>query len=115
MGLESSLAPRHMAKTALEFCQHLPEAAKLPTEAGVALIRAALSQDNVDDFPVLDGQKCIGFTTRKRLQAALNVLERNCSLAVDTESLIAESVVRSPPQEPLLAEAPDMVPLHRLI
>ncbi|CAE6929929.1 clcC [Symbiodinium natans] len=69
--------PRLLDRTvALELCDDLPSEAVLAPEVDFRAIKAALEQDKVDCFPVLkEGGHCIGFTTRARLQAAMEVWE----------------------------------------
>lgn len=95
----------------------MPLAARLPVVAGIELIERALRED-ISDFPVLDQhQKCVGFTTRKRLEAALQVIREppvpNSHTQHDTEDRIVRSLVMS--TEPLLAEPTTSIPLSRLI
>jgi len=66
---------------ALDLCTRpygleLPGAARLPPEAPVRVVEEALdcevNGEQVDDFPVIvDGDRCIGFATRARLEAAM--------------------------------------------
>lgn len=66
--------PRLMDRVvALDLRDDLPSEATLEPEADYRSIEAALQQDKVDCFPVLKDNICIGFTTRARLQAALEV------------------------------------------
>eukprot|EP00427_Karlodinium_veneficum_P010474 CAMPEP_0169079436 /NCGR_PEP_ID=MMETSP1015-20121227/9944_1 /TAXON_ID=342587 /ORGANISM="Karlodinium micrum, Strain CCMP2283" /LENGTH=274 /DNA_ID=CAMNT_0009139093 /DNA_START=277 /DNA_END=1101 /DNA_ORIENTATION=- len=116
--LESVLAPRHTAKTALEFCHQdeLPLAARLPMVAGIDLIAKALKED-LSDFPVLDqNQRCIGFTTRKRLEAALQfVREPQVSSNLhDAEDQIVRSLMGDS-FEPVAVHTDASIPLGRLI
>jgi len=66
--------PRLMDRVvALDLRDDLPPEAALQPEADYNAIQLALQQDKVDCFPVLKDGYCIGFTTRARLQAALEV------------------------------------------
>jgi len=72
--------PRLLDRTvALDLRDELPPEAVLASEADFAVIKAALQVKKVDCFPVLkegqEGPRCIGFTTRARLQAAMEVWE----------------------------------------
>jgi len=70
-------APKGLDRAvAHDLCDMLPQQAVLPEQAPVRLVRDALAQSEVCDFPVLrDGRICIGFTTRARLEAAMASME----------------------------------------
>jgi len=74
--------PRAMDRAvAADVTDKLPERAVLPPEAPLRLVRDALGQSEVSDFPVLrDGRVCIGFTTRARLEAAMGSMEAGAHL-----------------------------------
>lgn len=71
--------PRAMEKRlAADLRDHLPEQASLPPEATLKQVQEALSQEEVHDFPVLGkGKFCIGFTTRARLEAAVQAMQES--------------------------------------
>ncbi|CAK0797764.1 unnamed protein product [Prorocentrum cordatum] len=74
--LPALLEDEDMHIQALDLCTHplgfeLPGPARLPPEASVRVVEEALACE-VDDFPVIGpGDRCIGFATRARLEAAM--------------------------------------------
>jgi len=61
---------------ALDLRDDLPQEAVLPPEAEYHVIKLALEQKKVNCFPVIkEGNICIGFATRVRLEAALQAWE----------------------------------------
>eukprot|EP00928_Gymnodinium_smaydae_P053641 TRINITY_DN37589_c0_g1_i1.p1 TRINITY_DN37589_c0_g1~~TRINITY_DN37589_c0_g1_i1.p1 ORF type:complete len:766 (-),score=115.44 TRINITY_DN37589_c0_g1_i1:14-2311(-) len=75
----SAEAPRSLdGCVASDLLDEIPDAALLPPEASVEAVKAALAVSELRDFPVVresDGSTdltCIGFTTRARLNAALD-------------------------------------------
>jgi len=60
--------------TAYSICKLLPEKAQLPKEATVQVLEAALEDDSVMDFPIVDeNHVCVGTITRSRLKEALRL------------------------------------------
>lgn len=67
--------------TAAHVCSELPEDAKLPPHASVDQVVAALAQEKIKEFPVLEGNICIGLVTRERLEVALKAAEEDMEVA----------------------------------
>jgi len=87
--LPLELPLRMERKIAAELCDALPPEALLPPEAPLWAVHRALEQKDVMDFPILnavDAKKiCVGFTTRDRLEAALNSSEKKSRSRAMTE------------------------------
>lgn len=66
---------------ASQLVDTIPDAAVLPPEGSVQCVREALRVLEVSDFPVLRDRFCVGFTTRARLQAALQSHEASLTSA----------------------------------
>jgi len=63
---------------AKDLMENLPAEVKLPPHAHVSLVRKAIEvaeQDGRTDFPVLDGNSCVGIVTKHHLEAALKAHE----------------------------------------
>mmetsp|Transcript_87171 Transcript_87171/g.167656 ORF Transcript_87171/g.167656 Transcript_87171/m.167656 type:complete len:298 (+) Transcript_87171:1-894(+) len=68
------------SREAWQLVDDLPEDAILPLKASVALIKRALEEESILEFPVVrlderNGRTCVGFTTRERLVAAVEAYE----------------------------------------
>mmetsp|Transcript_35007 Transcript_35007/g.47262 ORF Transcript_35007/g.47262 Transcript_35007/m.47262 type:complete len:445 (-) Transcript_35007:100-1434(-) len=74
--------PRVMEKReAVELCDKLPAEAILPPDTTLSAVKFALKHEEVNDFPVLRDKKfCVGFTTRARLEAAVQAMEESLRL-----------------------------------
>lgn len=120
--LESAPPPIFSTQVALQFCHPLPADALLPVQANLEILRAALAQDAVDEFPVLDAwKKCVGFTSRKRLEAAVRVVTEEPGNAsargspIDAESaLVASALHSSICRRPVSTIAAPVIPLARI-
>eukprot|EP00928_Gymnodinium_smaydae_P032713 TRINITY_DN23620_c0_g1_i1.p1 TRINITY_DN23620_c0_g1~~TRINITY_DN23620_c0_g1_i1.p1 ORF type:complete len:696 (+),score=164.52 TRINITY_DN23620_c0_g1_i1:195-2282(+) len=66
-------APHSLARVrAKDLCDLLPTKAVLPPAAPVAMVQRALEEGEVSHFPIVrGGTTCVGFTTRARLEQAM--------------------------------------------
>merc|ERR1711879_986985 len=65
--------PKSLSRVpARDLCDLLPHAVVLPERAPTQMVQRALDEPEISNFPIVrDGNYCVGFTTRARLESAM--------------------------------------------
>jgi len=78
----------HSGFTASDLCEELPPEAMLKTTTNVRAVQMALdTNEALMDFPVVEAGRCVGLTTRSRLEAAVRALELRQKCVVSETSV----------------------------